>query len=140
MIPLGLYTLDLGCQINFGDSNDCSANPLFQGTYQPTHFSKVHIKNIKIVKLKSTFPSQLGLICKLGDSDAINSGHLKKQKISKQFIFEAVDPSVIELPIYKALAKLYDNYNNVGLNNLCVLIKIAQKLDHALVMCRIRAW
>ena len=33
MIPLGLYTLDLGCQINFGDSNDCSANPLFQGTY-----------------------------------------------------------------------------------------------------------
>ena len=27
----------------------------------------------------------------------------------------------MELPIYKALAKLYDNYNNVGLNNLCVL-------------------
>jgi len=50
----GLYTLDLGCQINFGDSNDCSPNPLFQ----------------------------------------------------------AVDPSVLELPIYKALAKLYDNYNN----------------------------
>ena len=32
-------------------------------------------------------------------------------------MFEAVDPSVLELPIYKALAKLYDNYNNVGLNN-----------------------
>ena len=46
-----------------------------------------------------------------------------------------MDPSVIELPIYKALAKLYDNYNNVGLNNLCVLIKIAQKLDHAMVIC-----
>jgi len=49
----GLYTLDLGCQISFGDSNDCSPNSLFQ----------------------------------------------------------AVDPSVMELPIYKALAKLYDNYN-----------------------------
>jgi len=49
----GLYTLDLGCQINFGDSNDCSPNPLFQ----------------------------------------------------------AVDPLVMELPVYKALSKLYDNYN-----------------------------
>ena len=31
-------------------------------------------------------------------------------------VFEAVDPSVMELPIYKALAKLYDNYNKVDID------------------------
>ena len=44
--------------------------------------------------------------------------HLFENKtLRNQHMFEAVDPSVLELPIYKALAKLYDNYNNVGLNN-----------------------
>lgn len=51
-----------------------------------------------------------------------------------------MDPSVIELPIYKALAKLYDNYNNVSLKSLYmyapILIskKFHENLNHFMMI------
>ena len=48
-------------------------------------------------------------------SSKVNRGDIWRR--TKSFdVFEAVDPSVMELPIYKALAKLYDNYNKVDID------------------------
>ena len=75
-------------------------------TVPPTHFSKVGFYIWNTTSYIHSY--QL-----LDDHEVMLVLNSNIQKIDN--ICEAVDPLVMELPVYKALSKLYDNYNPVAL-------------------------